>query len=125
MDPLSIGLALSLHAGFTDDNFNKYHPFVEYETQSQYAVGVMYNSENAVSFYAKKGWTFYDKSFVEIGWATGYEAFEDEYDIPATPFVRLGYEVTDSLTLWAMPGGQLQPDGTFDKGIVIGTQKRF
>jgi len=54
MDPLSIGLALSIHAGFTDADFNKYHPYIEYETQSQYAVGLTYNSENNISFYAKK-----------------------------------------------------------------------
>jgi hypothetical protein len=125
MDPLSIGLALSIHAGFNDDNFNKYHPFVEYETQSQYAVGVTYNSENNISFYAKKEWNFTDNSFVELGWATGYDGIEDEFDIPATPFVRLGYNFTDSVSVWAMPGGQLQPDGSFDRGIVIGTQKRF
>lgn len=125
MDPLSIGLALSLHAGFSDANFNKYHPFVEYTTPSEYSIGVTYNSESNVSFYAKKSWNFSDKSFIELGWATGYEAFEKEYDIPVTPFLRLGHEVTDSLTIWAMPGGQLQPNGTFDSGIVIGTQKRF
>lgn len=125
MDPLSIGLALSLHVGFNDDNFNKYHPFVEYTTQNQYSVGVTYNSENHVSVYAKKAWNFTDDSFIELGWATGYEAFEKEFGVPVTPFVRLGYNATDSLTIWAMPGGQIQPDGSFDRGIVIGTQKRF
>lgn len=125
MDPLSLGLALSIHAGFNDADFNKYHPYIEYETQSQYAVGVTYNSENNISFYAKKGWTFYDKSFIELGWATGYDEIENEYDMPATPFVRFGYEVTDSLTIWAMPGGAINPDGSFERGIVLGTQKRF
>jgi hypothetical protein len=125
MDPLSIGLALSIHAGFNDDNFNKYHPFIEYTTPSEYSVGVTYNSESNVSLYAKKAWTFYDKSFIELGWATGYDGIEKEYNIPATPFVRLGYKATDSLTIWAMPGGQIQLDGTFERGLVIGTQKRF
>ena len=125
MDPLSIGLALSLHAGFSDDNFNKYHPFIEYETASNYAIGVMYNSENTVSVYAKKQWRFTDSSFIELGWATGYEEIEEEYNIPVTPMLRLGYEITDSLTIWAMPGGAVTPDGEFDTGLIIGTQKRF
>ena len=125
MDPLTIGLALSIHAGFNDAEFNKYHPFVEYETHSQYAVGITYNSENNLSLYAKKGWNFTDDSFIELGWATGYDGIEQEYDIPATPFVRLGYNITDSLTVWAMPGGQIQSDGRFERGIVIGTEKRF
>jgi len=125
MDPLTIGLALSIHAGFDDAEFNKYHPFVEYETHSQYAVGLTYNSENNLSLYAKKGWNFTDDSFIELGWATGYDGIEQEFDIPATPFVRLGYNITDSLTFWAMPGGQVQSDGSFERGIVIGTEKRF
>lgn len=124
MDPISFGLALSLHLGF-ENNYNRFHPYAQYETQNNYTIGVTYNSEERVSIYATKKIEFSDNSFIELGWASGYPEFKKTFGSTLAPVIRLGYEVNDNLTIWAMPGGEADQNGNFKTGLIIGTQRRF
>lgn len=122
MSGLVLGLALSAHLSI-DGDYNRYHPYVQY-THDDYTIGMTYNSEERISVYGLKTFTK-DKLFLDVGVATGYPAFEDKLSTPVSPVIRVGYHISDSISIFMMPGGVVDENNNFDSGLVIGTQKRF
>ena len=91
---LSLCLALTTHIAI-GGGWNEVHPCIRYE-QDSWTVGAFLNSEDDISAYASHTWQD-GPWFVEAGVASGYSL------LPVTPMLRLGYELSDHISLFMAP----------------------
>lgn len=121
MDPISMGVAFSIHMGFEyqDEKFNSFHPYAETVLYDDFTVGMMVNSEHRVSFYVKNDYRVNDSVTVEYGLATGYE------NVPVVPLVRYSYHFDGETSVWVMPGYARNNDNQESTGVVVGIQFKF
>ena len=117
MEGLVFGLGLSLHLGFTGD-YNPVNPYVEYQ-HGNLRAGAYYNSEENISAYGGVNLSLIDSFSIDTGVATGY----GEHTL--TPYAKFNYHYNDSVTIFAMPGEELQQDNTTHYGIVGGLTFNF
>ena len=102
------------------DEYNEVHPHIRYE-QDKFAVGAYYNSMNTVSFYGSKVWSIGEDFSVEGGLVSGYEALE----VPVIPFVRVNYDLSDNLRIFAAPVGEKFPDEPVRFGGLVGLELKY
>lgn len=109
---LTLALAFSHHIGLSGD-YNEVHPSIRY-THDYFIAGAYLNSEDNVSPYA--GLRFEHIGFyIEGGAVWGY-SYAD-----VVPYARIGYEFTDTFSVFAAPAYEL-PDRF---GAVIGVEFTF
>lgn len=103
---IELCFAISMHIGL-DDGWNDKHPCARY-VADDFTIGAYLNSEFAMSVYVSH--TFeYEQWFAEVGAVTGYSGAD------VVPMLRVGYEISDRVSLFASPayaGGKI--------GMVIG-----
>jgi hypothetical protein len=84
----------------TQGQYNELSPYVkatrDMDNGLSMGLGRTINSEGADSIFAGIGGD-YGPAWWEVGGATGYEA------APVIPFGRVGIDLTDNLSAWAMP----------------------
>lgn len=120
MDPLSIGVAFSVHLGFYPEDFNSTHPYVQMQLNPTLSVGAMVNSEYSVSMYIRHTQHIHNRMTMDLGAVTGYD------NIPVVPMIRLNYEWDNNYSYWIMPGYHEQHStGRTRAGIVLGVQFKF
>ena len=91
---LELCFAATMHLGI-GDGWNGSHPCARY-VADDFTIGAYLNSENSVSAYVSH--TFeYDKWFAEVGAVTGYSS------APVIPMLRVGYEISENVNLFASP----------------------
>jgi len=114
---LIFALAFSQHLGM-DGDYNYIHPHIQLQADSGFVAGAYLNSESNVSAYA--GWRFErDAAYLELGAVTGYEAIE------VAPYVRVGYEISDNVDVFAAPAFEYGNDGDLNLGVVVGVSFMF
>ena len=101
-------LALSAHLALPGE-WNEVHPGVQCDA-GNWIGGAYYNSESKLSVFAG-----YDFGWLEAGLVAGYSGG------PVLPMVRITYDVTDNLSVYASPA--VTVDG--DVGLVVGPQWTF
>lgn len=93
------GIAGFGHVGLAP-HYNELTPYVkatrDMDNGLLAGIGRTYNSEGADSVFAGVG-DSYGPVWWELGGATGYEA------APVVPFGRVGVDLNDLISLWAMP----------------------
>lgn len=93
------GIAGFSHVGLAP-HYNELTPYVkatrDMDNGLLAGIGRAYNSEGADSVFAGVG-DSYGPVWWELGGATGYEA------APVVPFGRVGVDLNDLISLWAMP----------------------
>lgn len=105
-------LAFSHHIGLVGE-YNEIHPSVRY-THDHFIAGAYLNSEDNVSPYA--GLRFEHSGFyIEGGAVWGY-SYAD-----VVPYVRVGYEFTDTISVFVAPAYEM-PETL---GAVIGVEFTF
>ena len=113
----SLLFAVAVTAHINVGSTNAVHPVAEvecYVTENLDAnVGVYYNSISKVSTYATLAYPFDNNMFIEAGLVSGY------LDKPI-PYGRVGYNLNDSVTLFAAPAYD-----SGDVGAVLGIQYNF
>lgn len=108
MIDLVLSLALTVHLDNSGRDYNEVHPHVRLEKDS-YAVGLFINSEsNPVTYISK---TIGDETFLEFGLMDGYQD-------RILPYGRVGHELSDNVTLFAIPS---IVDGQVG-GVVLGIE---
>ena len=114
---LILAIAFSHHIGM-DGNYSEIHPHIQLQADSGFVAGAYLNSESNVSPYL--GWRFeYDAAFLEVGAVGGYES------INVAPYLRVGYEITNGVDLFAAPAFETDGRGGVNYGAVVGVSFNF
>ena len=114
MDPITLALGLSLHAGLEHD-YNSIHPHIRYENE-HVITGFYYNSVDRISFYAGSRYEITEKSGLEFALATGYP------DIAKiAPFARFTYDTNENTRLFLAPTGEYV-DSNRNFGLLLGIE---
>lgn len=109
---ITLAIAFSYHIGLTGD-YNETHPSVRY-TKDWFIAGAYLNSEDNVSPYVGARYEM-DRFYVEGGAVWGY-SYAD-----VAPYVRAGYNVTDTVSIFVAPAYEV-PDTL---GAVVGVEFSF
>lgn len=80
---LIISIALTTHIGL-HDNFNNFHPHVQYQLPNNYITGVYHNSDKRAGIYFGKR-TKYKQLDIEYGLVHGYKR------IDIAPMIKVNY----------------------------------
>lgn len=102
-----LGLALSLHVGFSQD-YNGVHPGFHCQHSEKWTSGIYYNSEENPSVYSKL--RFGKETWLDVGLVTGYSE-------PVLPFIRVGYE-----NIFIAPSYEVSSERI---GVIIGYEINF
>ena len=109
---LELCFAATLHL-FIGDGWNGAHPCARY-VADDFTIGAYLNSENSTSVYVSH--TFeYEKWFAEIGAVTGYSS------APVIPMLRVGYELSNNVNLFASPAYAIDRG----LGVAVGMEYHF
>lgn len=105
---LEFCFAISMHFAL-GDGWNNKHPCARY-VADDFTVGAYLNSEDTLSWYISHTLE-YEQWFAEVGAVTGYSGAD------VLPMIRVGYEISDNVSLFASPA---YADGKI--GSVVGIE---
>ena len=112
---LILALAFTSHFGLAGD-YNEVHPHAQLRFNNGIVAGTYLNSEGTGSAYA--GYRFEQgAAFLELGAVTGYEA------IAVAPYLRVGFDITDNIEIFAAPAFEVKPDDAL--GVVFGVSFQY
>jgi len=114
MDPITLALGLSLHAGL-EHNYNGVHPHIRYQNE-QLISGFYYNSVDKISFYVGYRQDLTENLSFEAALATGYPEISK-----LAPFARFTYDASENTRYFIAPTGEyVNSDHNF--GLLLGVE---
>ena len=113
------GLAMSMHLGLPDNDYNTVHPHIRVQRESLIS-GVYLNSEDRLSSYIGMQYVYSTKYnvYLEAGLVSGYTGVP----WPATLYTRVSKQLSKHKSLFAAPGAYVDSSTKVDIGIVIGIE---
>ncbi len=113
------GLAMSMHLGLPDNDYNTIHPHIRVQREALIS-GVYLNSEDRLSSYVGMQYVYSTRYniYLETGLVTGYTGVS----WPATLYTRLGKQLSKHKSLFVAPGVYVSSNTEVDIGIVVGIE---